>query len=149
MSCQEAPGRGARGAWGLASFPSFSRSASRRSFLNRKSLRTIPEARPRGGSGGPCGFFLRRLEPTVGHPWACAAETISAKFFANAQNSLSSQPADGYNCRAWPCGLPGEARPYGGLPYPASLREAQMGKRLYVGNLSYDATDERLREIFE
>ncbi len=24
-----------------------------------------------------------------------------------------------------------------------------MGKRLYVGNLSYDATDERLREIFE
>lgn len=24
-----------------------------------------------------------------------------------------------------------------------------MGKRLYVGNLSYDTTDERLREMFE
>src|SRR5205085_967579 len=44
--------------------------------------------------------------------------------------------------------FPGPTPPRRGWVEPLFLREAQMGKKLYVGNLSYDTTDATLEQLF-
>jgi hypothetical protein len=45
--------------------------------------------------------------------------------------------------------LPGVTPPRRGrVAFLSTFREAQMGKKLYVGNLSYDTTDSALEQLF-